>query len=58
MVSMHIAQVLEQMKRKHRGKFKASSDVNLAELEWMTGVSRGSFDRSGGMVFCKASCSK
>ena len=42
MVSMHIAQVLEQMKRKYRDKFKVSSDVNLAELERMTGVSRGS----------------
>lgn len=36
---MHIAQVLEQMKRKYRDKFKDSSDVNLAELERMTGVS-------------------
>ena len=35
-----IAQALEQMKREQGGQLKAS-DVNLAELERMTGISRG-----------------
>ena len=35
-----IAQALEQMKREHGGDLK-TSDVNLAALERMTGISRG-----------------
>ena len=39
-----IAQALEQMKQEHGGDLKAS-DVNLAELERMTGITRGKLRR-------------
>ena len=39
-----IAQALEQMKQEHREGFKIS-DVNLAKLERITGISRGKLRR-------------
>jgi hypothetical protein len=40
-----ITQALEQMKQEHGEGFKAS-DVNLAELERLTGISRGKLRRN------------